>query len=231
MVARDSIKKLVSKKQLSIDGDSPREAAAFVTADKLENEDKSDSEDQKISSHPDGDNIMKDIVPSGSVKEKAKSIEKQGNTVELGGSKQGIDNKAFKADEDTDQDKTELIVRVIPPTVHNTLEREEESLPVKKTSPTKSKTEKMEKISGPTKSGQGENRSLPTTSAMTSQSHEETRQSPSPSSTPSAKSDKFEKGLKPETSPNQRSTTSPEEYQFDPEGKSAISGQKRTGWI
>ena len=44
-----------------------------------------------------------------------------------------------------------------------------------------------------------------------------------------------EKSSPPRLSEKETPKTSPivpeEEYQFDPEGKSAISGQKRTGWL
>ena len=200
MVARDSIKKLVIKKQGSIDEkpSSSREAA-HETAGKLENvldEDKSES-GEPLS----GETVNKDIKEKANSSERAEINEEQ--------CKQGIDNRAFEAD--TECEKTELIVRVIPPTVHNTLEREEGS-------PTPSKGPgKMEDKSNHKKS-----------EASPSQLKRSEKSSVSP--TPSVKTEKI---LKADQSPppSQKSTPSAEEYQFDPEGKSAISGQKRTGWL
>ena len=206
MVARDSIKKLVIKKQASIDEKPPssKEVTAHETAEKLENvldEDKSES----------GEKVIKDLTPCESTNEKPSSCEINEESEQ---SVQGIDNKAFEADTELDK-KEELIVRVIPPTVHNTLEREEGS-------PTPSiKSDKMQDTrsspSAKTKSG-----------AAPSQPKGSEQISVSP--TPSAKSEKI---LKPDKSPSasQKSAPSAEEYQFDPEGKSAVSGQKRTGWL
>ena len=206
MVARDSIKKLVIKKQGSIDEkpSSSREAA-HETAGKLEkvlDEDKSE-----LGGPLSGETVNKDIKPCETTKDKANSVEKAEITEET--CKQGFDNRAFEAD--TECEQKELIVRVIPPTVHNTLEREEDS-------PTPSnRPDKMEDKSNQKKA-----------EASPSQPKRSEKSIASP--TPSIKT---EKNLKSDQSPtpSQKSTPRAEEYQFDPEGKSAISGQKRTGWI
>ena len=83
-------------------------------------------------------------------------------------------------------------VRIIPPTVHNTLDTEDKNMEKDKAIGTSTNGEKCSSVSK-------------------------------------------DKSPQPRLLEKEASKTSPivpdEEYQFDPEGKSAISGQKRTGWL
>ena len=85
-------------------------------------------------------------------------------------------------------------VKIIPPTVHNTLDTGEKDMEKNKTKGTSEKVEKCASISK------------------------------DESSQPSIR-------LSEKETPKTSSIVPDEEYQFDPEGKSAISGQKRTGWL
>ena len=82
-----------------------------------------------------------------------------------------------------------LKVKIIPPSVHNTLEADDKNM--EKDKPTKEYNDNEKKSK---------------------------EKSPQPRS--------------PNKEAPQKSSIAPEEeYQFDPEGRSAISGQKRTGWL
>ena len=107
----------------------------------------------------------------------------------------GIVNKAFADDE-----KNDLLVRVIPPTIHNTLDNKTEE-PPKVTEDNREMSLKKD---------------VPNDNALSKEQKEDKIESFKDS-----KSDKNE----------EKKEKVEDEIQFDPEGRSAISGQKRTGWI
>ena len=197
--ARDSIKKLVTEKQRSIDRkvESPQATVNKSAADleKVLDEDKSKDKIQKdvIKSSP-KPKTKEDLNVDKSKKESKQdeilneiqitqnsSAEKQ-DEPKVEKDEGGVDNAGFQSDE--------LIVKVTPPTVQNTLKSE--------------KDKSMEKSPDKNASSQG---SKKTSSASLSKKTENDKD---------AKKDK----QPPE-----------DEICWDPEGKSAISGQRRTGWI
>eukprot|EP00090_Calanus_glacialis_P035354 TRINITY_DN60378_c0_g1_i1.p1 TRINITY_DN60378_c0_g1~~TRINITY_DN60378_c0_g1_i1.p1 ORF type:complete len:1252 (+),score=238.87 TRINITY_DN60378_c0_g1_i1:183-3758(+) len=212
--ARDSIKKLILEKARSIDSQASVENQQTVinkAVAKLEDmidEDKNKPEEtlKELDKHLDqaveeedpksisGDTVKKEASP----KDKSRELT-------------GKENKGFEAEEPR--------VRVIPPTVHNTLDNKEDTYDIV---PSTAEIVKVE-VTATIKSNDVESKIEPgpaTEPAVTA---------PVPKPTP--KTGTKPKSLKKDAPPPPNPKDEEEDISFDPEGKSAVSGQKRTGWI
>ena len=108
---------------------------------------------------------------------------------------------------------------MIPPTVHNTLDNKEDTYDIV---PSTAEIVKVE-VTATIKSNDVESKIEPgpaTEPAVTA---------PVPKPTP--KTGTKPKSLKKDAPPPPNPKDEEEDISFDPEGKSAVSGQKRTGWI
>merc|ERR1711915_141889 len=126
----------------------------------------------------------------------------------------GIDNKAFEVDEPQ--------VRVIPPTVNNTLQSRDESFGVKPLTTKETGTVEPSKEKADETPSKEQAIPPPKTPARTPTPIKSPKR-PKPSSKPGS--------FRAEKTDIKASTSQEEDVSFDPEGKSAVSGQKRTGWI
>ena len=219
--ARDSIKKLVLEKKRSVDNTSePPQSAVNKSVAELEkvlDEDKSVSKSEEkaendrpktpaVSERQPSPKTAPVKSPEKVIDEKPKLAEKiatpkpspakpppETEVKEKKSPKKDIEEKApeLKGVDNLAFEKEELVVKVTPPSVQNTLESE-------------SKVEKkMETSSAKVKS----------------------------ESEPSKKIESADKKDDAKQSNNEKKEIPDDEICFDPEGKSAISGQRRTGWI
>ena len=145
----------------------------------------------------------------------------------------GVENAGFMPDEP--------VVRIIPPTQHNTLDMKEErgqGLLRKQEGDEKQKEGAGQQQGGAMEKGEsGSKQSTATTSVSTTATI-----SAAPTTIPATTSSSSSRAASPSAGRTRRSAgpaskegeqqqAAEEEIAFDPEGKSAVSGQRRTGWI
>jgi len=228
--ARDSIKKLLLEKAKSIDSQASIESPQTVinkAVTKLENmidEDKNKPEEtlKDLDKHLDKE-VEKQVEKTNLEPQIEKSPMKGNENLECeiqikqtpsekDNKKEivGEENKAFEADEPC--------VKIIPPTSNNTLDNKDEACNVKPLTPETI----LPQASSALKSNENDNK------ISSDKKPDDPTKSPKPTPRNRTKPKSLKKNESSST-PNARDEE--EDIAFDPEGKSAVSGQKRTGWI